>query len=33
MCELVCPVMPLLFDVTNAELAAAMGADLLLLNL
>ncbi len=31
--EIVCPVMPLFFDVTNAELAAAFGADLIILNL
>lgn len=30
--EMVCPMMPLLYDVTNGELAAAMGADILLLN-
>lgn len=32
-CEVVCPVMPLFYDVTNAELAAAFGADLIILNL
>jgi hypothetical protein len=32
-CEIVCPVMPLFYDVTNAELAAAFGADLIILNL
>jgi len=32
-CEVVCPVMPLLYDVTNAELAAAFGADMIILNL
>ncbi|MBU2703229.1 hypothetical protein Ga0466249_004369 [Sporomusaceae bacterium BoRhaA] len=32
-CEVICPVMPLLYDVTNAELAASMGADIILLNL
>jgi hypothetical protein len=32
-CEVVCPVMPLLYDVTNAELTAAFGADLIILNL
>lgn len=32
-CEIVCPVMPLFFDVTNAELVAAFGADLVILNL
>lgn len=32
-CEIVCPVMPLLWDVTNAELVAAFGADIILLNL
>ncbi len=32
-CEVVCPVMPLLYDVTNAELAAAFGADIIILNL
>ncbi|VBB05369.1 aldolase-type tim barrel [Lucifera butyrica] len=31
--EVVCPVMPLLYDVTNAELVAALGADIILLNL
>lgn len=31
-CEVVCPVMPLFYDVTNAELAAAFGADLIILN-
>ncbi|SHI91943.1 hypothetical protein SAMN02745975_00887 [Geosporobacter subterraneus DSM 17957] len=31
-CEILCPVMPLLFDVTNAELVAAFGADIILLN-
>ena len=31
-CEVVCPVMPLLYDVTNAELAAGLGADIVLLN-
>ncbi|CUH95594.1 hypothetical protein P22_1668 [Propionispora sp. 2/2-37] len=32
-CEVLCPVMPLCYDVTNAELVAGFGADLLLLNL
>lgn len=32
-CEVICPAMPLLYDVTNAELAASMGADIILLNL
>lgn len=32
-CEVVCPVTPLLYDVTNAELVAAFGADLIILNL
>jgi hypothetical protein len=32
-CEIVCPVMPLFYDVTNAELAAAFGADMIILNL
>lgn len=32
-CEVVCPVMPLFYDVTNAELVAGFGADLLLLNI
>ena len=31
-CEILCPVMPLLLDVTNAELVAAFGADIILLN-
>lgn len=31
-CEVVCPVMPLLYDVTNAELVASLGADMVLLN-
>lgn len=31
--EIVCPVMPLFYDVSNAELAAAFGADLIILNL
>lgn len=32
-CEIVCPVMPLLYDVTNAELVSAFGTDIILLNL
>jgi hypothetical protein len=32
LCEMVCPMMSLLYDVSNGELAAAMGADILLLN-
>ncbi|SMC50821.1 haloacid dehalogenase-like hydrolase [Sporomusa malonica] len=31
--EVICPVMPILYDVGNAELVAAMGADIILLNL
>ena len=31
-CEIVCPVMPLFLDVTNAEVAAAFGADIIILN-
>ncbi len=31
-CEILCPVMPLLMDVTNAELVGAFGADIILLN-
>lgn len=31
-CEVLCPVMPLLMDVTNAELVGAFGADIILLN-
>ncbi len=33
LCEVICPAMPLLYDVTNAELAASMSADIILLNL
>ena len=32
-CETVCSIQPMLGDITNAEFAAAMGADLLLLNI
>lgn len=31
-CEVMCPAMPLLYDVTNAELVSAFGADIILLN-
>ena len=33
LCETIGSVMPMLMDVTNAEFAAAMGADILLLNM
>ena len=32
-CETICSIQPMLGDITNAEFAAAMGADLLLLNI
>ena len=32
-CETIGAIMPMLGDITNAEFAAAMGADILLLNL
>ncbi len=31
--EIICPMMPLLYDISNVELASAFGADILLLNL
>jgi len=31
--EIICPMIPLLYDISNVELAAAFGADILLLNL
>ena len=31
-CETICSIQPMLGDVTNAEFAASMGADILLLN-
>lgn len=33
MCEMVCPMMSMLYDVSNPELAAGLGADIVLLNL
>jgi len=30
--EVICPAMPMLYDVSNAELAASLGADIILLN-
>ena len=32
-CETICSIQPMLGDITNAEFAAAMGADILLLNI
>lgn len=33
LCEMVCPMMSMLYDVSNPELAAGLGADIVLLNL